>query len=211
MYSEEITQFRGAIIHAVQGENALLFHNHQDDSFRYAYPLIQYKRIQRKAAIVCVKEGTEEIGKFFANANFDIKLGQKSVRLEIESIRPQQPIIQVWDSDFSYYLRHWLPLNQENYQKYVQTESLSDKIHLLEKILIGNMLSFCKGMDIVIEKEIKCCITQLDEPEVTRFKGVPIMSFGGTFKTNLSLPDYIGLGKGASIGHGVVVRKENKG
>ena len=62
----EIPFFRGAILHALHGEANVLFHNHVDESsFRYSYPLIQYKRIQGKAAIVCLKEGTEAIGHFF--------------------------------------------------------------------------------------------------------------------------------------------------
>ena len=49
----EIPFFRGAILHALHGEANVLFHNHVDESsFRYSYPLIQYKRIQGKAAIV---------------------------------------------------------------------------------------------------------------------------------------------------------------
>jgi hypothetical protein len=36
------------------------------------------------------------------------------------------------------------------------------------------------------------------------------MSFDAEFKTNVSLPDYIGLGKGVSLGMGTVVRKYGK-
>lgn len=44
----EIPLFRGAIIDSTQNDNNL-FHNHLDDSkYRYAYPLIQYKRIGGK-------------------------------------------------------------------------------------------------------------------------------------------------------------------
>lgn len=52
--SEEVSAFRGAVV-ANSGSESLLFHNHaSDEGFRYRYPLIQYKRIHRKAAIVCV-------------------------------------------------------------------------------------------------------------------------------------------------------------
>ncbi|MDR1783619.1 MAG: hypothetical protein LBR13_05100, partial [Dysgonamonadaceae bacterium] len=40
----EIQKFRGAVVAMLQNNN-VLFHNHTDDGFRYAYPLIQYKRI----------------------------------------------------------------------------------------------------------------------------------------------------------------------
>ena len=52
--NNEVAMFRGAIINAVDNSD-VLFHNHTDgDGFRYAYPLIQYKRINRKAAITCI-------------------------------------------------------------------------------------------------------------------------------------------------------------
>jgi hypothetical protein len=37
-----------------------------------------------------------------------------------------------------------------------------------------------------------------------------MQAFDVEFKTNVSLPDYIGLGKGASTGFGVVVKKREK-
>ena len=44
--SWEVPVFRGAII-ATAGRDHTLFHNHKDEGFRYAYPLIQYKRIDK--------------------------------------------------------------------------------------------------------------------------------------------------------------------
>ena len=42
---DEIKWFRGAVIHASDKDN-VLFHNHTEENYRYAYPLIQYKLIQ---------------------------------------------------------------------------------------------------------------------------------------------------------------------
>ena len=51
---DEVKLFRAAAIHALQNAE-VLFHNHLDgEKLRFGYPLIQYKRIRRKAAIVCV-------------------------------------------------------------------------------------------------------------------------------------------------------------
>jgi hypothetical protein len=66
----EIPKFRGAIINSLE-ENNILFHNHLENSnFRYSYPLIQYKCINKSAAIVCVGNGTEAIGNFFFKRKF---------------------------------------------------------------------------------------------------------------------------------------------
>ncbi len=207
---EEIHLFRGAVINAMQNAN-LLFHNHDsEDKLRYSYPLIQYKRIHRKAAIVCIGEGTEVIGEFFSAGKFDVLIGNRPVTLEVDSVKANQSIIQIWQDDFTYRIRTWLPLNQINYGMYSRLDGIAEKYSFLERMLTGNILSFAKGVGIHFDKQVQCCITAADEPRLTRYKGVKMMSFDVEFKSNVSLPDYIGLGKGVSLGCGTVVRKYEK-
>lgn len=208
--NNEVAMFRGAIINAVDNSD-VLFHNHtDDDGFRYAYPLIQYKRINRKAAITCIGEGTEAIGKFFSSCNFDVVLGNRNMTLEVESVRAHKTLVQVWDSVFTYHLRRWLPLNQENYRKYEALDSIVERYAFLERLLTGNILSFAKSMSIFFDQRVECRITSAETPRLISYKGVKMMSFDVEFKTNVSLPDYIGLGKGVSLGFGTVVRKYEK-
>ncbi len=210
LQSYEIPAFRGAVISLV-GEGGLLYHNHDGNSLRYKYPLIQYKRIHQKAALVCVGEGTEAIGEFFAACRFDVQIGDRHVTLEVESVRAHQTLVQVWEDMFTYRIRKWLALNGENYEKYQQMEGLSEKYAMLEKLLTGNILSFAKGLGIHFDKQVECKITEMEEPRLITYKGVKMMAFDAEFKSNVSLPDYIGLGKGVSLGMGTVVRKyDNK-
>lgn len=204
---EEIPLFRGAIINAIENAN-VLFHNHEEDGgLRYSSPLIQYKRINQKAAIVCLGEGTDAIGQFFAACNFDVTLGDRRIKLEVESVKANQYMVQIWNHDFSYRMYRWLPLNKENYEKYKQTDSLAEKYAMLERILSGNILSFGKGLGVRFESQATCKLTAVNRAYVTSYKGVKMMAFDAEFKTNVSLPDYIGLGKGVSLGMGTVVRK----
>lgn len=200
----EIPFLRGAVIQALHGQANVLYHNHTGDSYRYAYPLIQYKRIRNKAAIFCLKEGTEVIGQFLSEGNFSLLLGERPVEMEIEKVFSKKYTVQTWDSEFRYRIRRWLPLNADNYQKYREMDECSEKISFLENILIANLLSFAKGIGIHIESEIKCKLSSLSAPYQVTNKGVKLMAFDAEFKTNMSLPDYVGIGKNASIGFGVV-------
>ncbi len=206
----EVPLFRGSVIDAMENTN-ILFHNHlDDDTFRYRYPLIQYKRIGGKAAIVCVGEGTEVIGEFFNNANFNMQIGERTLLMEVERMDAKRTLVQVWDTEFRYTLRKWLPLSSDNYRTYQSLEGIVEQCAFLQNILIGNILSFCKGVGITIEQEIKCVITQIMETRTYTYKGVKMQGFDVEFKSNISLPDYIGLGKGVSLGFGMVVRKYEK-
>lgn len=205
----EIPKFRGAIIDLLTEKN-ILFHNHDGEKLRYIYPLIQYKRINRKAALVCINEGTEAVGLLLNQGEFECNLGKRKVEMEIDTVKANQYLIQTWDSPFTYYLRKWLPLNQENYAEYHELEGVAEKCQFLERILKGNILSMGKGLGIHFDKEIDCKITDIETTNLLKYKNIKMMAFDMVFKTNVSLPDYIGLGKGASTGFGIVVRKREK-
>ncbi len=202
----EVPLFRGAVIEAFHGQADALYHNHEGGSFRYAYPLIQYKRIRGKAAIVCMEEGTEAIGEFLSEGNFSFRIGNRNEDMEIENVFSRRFTMQVWDSSFHYRIRRWLPLNSRNYMRYKGTEDCSERISFLENILVANLLSVLKGLGIHAGKEIGCKLTWLSAPYRLTNKNVKLMAFDAEFKTNLSLPDYVGVGKNASIGYGVVTR-----
>ena len=200
----EVSAFRGAINGAMVDAN-VLFHNHLGgDRFRYAYPLVQYKRINGRAAIVCLGEGTEVIGQFFAQAQFDVVLGERPVHLEVDSVRAYSVLVQPWDGQLTYRIHRWLPLNKENYEAYCKEDSLATRCALIERLLVANILSFAKGMDVHFDKTITATLTELSDPMTLYYKGVKLMGFDAEFKTNVSLPDFVGLGKGVSLGMGTV-------
>jgi len=206
--SQEIPLFRGAVI-ASLNQKDILFHNHQDVKLRYSYPLIQYKRIHRKAAIVCVGEGTKSIHELFVSNSFLFQIGNREEKMLIESAKTNITDISLLDAPKNYRIFNWLPLNSENYRQYQTIENFSEKVILLEAKLVGNLLSFLKGVGIIIEKELKVSITNLTAQRIATYKNVKLMAFDIEFKTNLNIPQYIGIGKNASVGFGIVTRKTN--
>lgn len=199
----EIALFRGAVIASLNNKR-LLFHNHEGTGLRYAYPLIQYKRIRQKAAIVCMAQGVEETGELFSSATFNMQLGERNINFAVENIRPQNYNIQVWETMFRYRLHNWCCLNSDNYEKFHTLEGIVERTQFLERILTGNILSMAKGIGLFFDKQVECKITSVSAPRAMRAKGVRMHCLDIEFDTNVSLPNYIGLGKHASIGFGVV-------
>ena len=200
----EVPLFRGAVINCLGERANLLFHNHIDDNkFRYSYPLIQYKRIGGKAAIVCIEEGVDIIGQFLTETD-GIKIGEREVTCNTRQIQPARLLIQTWEYSFKYHISRWLPLNAKNYQLYQTTEGLVEKISLLENILKGNLLSMLKGLDIHLEHELIVKITKVSDPYILYNKGVGLTAFNADFNCNLTIPNNVGVGKNASIGYGIV-------
>lgn len=205
----ELPAFRGAIATAV-GPAFTLFHNHDErgpGGVVYRYPAIQYKRIGRDALIVCVDEGVDEIHQLFQQPNWELHLNGRPLTLTVADLRLNQYTLQAWEHSFRYELTDWLALNETNYARYQHTPALSDRIEMLERILTGNILSMAKGLGWHIDREVRVRITRLEPLRWLRYKGQRLAGFDLEFGTNVFLPDWIGLGKGVSIGFGVVRRK----
>lgn len=208
---KEIPLFRGAVLNSLAGETNILFHNHLgENKFRYSYPLIQYKRIGGKAAVVCVEEAVDLIGQFLTEAKDSLNIGERKVQWQTCRIVPSRLLIQVWERPFCYHISRWLPLNSKNYQLYMNLEGVVERTTFLENILKANLLSMLKGLSIHQEQELTVKITEISEPYLLYNKSVKLMAFNADFKCNLSIPDNLGIGKNVSIGYGVVhqLRKE---
>jgi hypothetical protein len=200
----ELPAFRGAIIEKV-GKDNLLFHNHFDDTrFRYSYPLIQYKQINHKPAIFCVDFGVDEIHKFFEQRDWSLKISDRVLDMRIDSLQMNQFTMQVWDKKWKYSITNWLALNQENYKKYNELDSLTEKIQMLENTMKGNILSLAKGIDWTVDKQIELNIVDIKNTHAVTKKKKMALAFDLDFTTNVFLPNYIGLGKSVSLGFGMV-------
>ena len=187
----------------------VLFHNHLDDSFRFRYPLIQYKTLNGKAAIICIGDGAMEIEHFFTNSDFRIQIGNREESLSVDNLWAGQWLIQTWKDSFQYKTRRWLPFNKTNYETYRKSDGLVEQTQLLERILVGNLLSMGKGLNHHFNDELTCTITSIDNPRTYLFKGVLLQGFDITWKTNLFIPKYIGIGKGASFGFGTTTQNNH--
>ncbi len=206
----EIPAFRSAIIDKA-GREHILFHNHlNDEKYLFGYPVIQYKSIKGKAAIVCIDYGTDEIYKLFQKKDQTIKIGSETRTLNVEKVLVNQYNLNVWDKTFFYSINNWVALSSENYQKYQLLTNELDKEAFLEKILIGNIISMAKGIKWQIDKEIKLKITDITDEHFVSFKENKLHAFNVSFKTNVFLPSGIGLGKSVSFGFGnvIVLKKE---
>lgn len=207
----EITAFRSAIIEKAGRENNI-FHNHQGESqFIYRYPVVQYKVINQHPTIQCIDSAVDEIHHFFENKDWTLNINGNDFPVLINRLNMFQFTLQVWDSMFQYRIRNWVALNTKNYPIYKALDSLTERTTMLESLLKANILSMAKGIDWTIDKEIKVSITEMEPPRLVRLKDQQVMAFNVLFKTNVSLPDYIGLGKSVSIGYGMVARfSDNK-
>ena len=94
-------------------------------------------------------------------------------------------------------------LNEKNHSIYLKYSNAGRK-KLLDRILIGNILSFYKGIGYNARKEI-LLTSELKEKQ-TKFKNIDMLAFEGSFVCNAILPEHIGLGKAVSRGFGTIIK-----
>jgi hypothetical protein len=201
----ELVHFRGAIA-AKAGLEHDLFHNHDNDTggYHYRLPLIQYKQDRGRPMLVCINEGIEELHHFFSQPDWTLSLDGRPTAVRIASLDVRQYSLEVRDSALRYHIRNWLALNEDNYATYSRLPGMVERLYLLEKVLQNQVVGFLHQVGFDAEKPVEVRLLQQKDERWVSFKGVKVLAFSMEFSANVLLPDYMGLGKGCSIGWGVV-------
>lgn len=195
-------KLRGTIALLHLDEN--IYHQHMDSGLNYTYPRIHYHIIGGTASITGWLEGVEETKKLFLKTN-SLQIGYKSYRVIRKELKITEQDFGDADERQRYrFVSPWLALNSNNYRKY-RGYSRDEKQRLLEKILIGNLLSVSKGLGYTVKDKICVSIIYL-RPVECQLKGTPVIGFNGAFEANFALPNLLGLGKSVSRGFGAVKR-----
>jgi len=180
-----------------------LLHQHDADKFIYRYPMVQYKMIHRTPTVLGINEGAEVLKKIYdeydkitLNGN-EYEIAERGITYKKEDFGISEKLIKY---DF---LTPWFALNQENYRKYISSNN-EQQAALLNRNLVGNILSMSKSLDYQVPDKIKCHIEVKEQS--SSLKGNDIIAFRGFFVTNFQIPDLLGLGKSVSRGFGTVKR-----
>jgi hypothetical protein len=186
-----------------------LFHQHSAaGKFIYRYPLIQYKIIQGNAIVVGLGRGALHIAKINL-LNEKLEFGSRKFVITQQEMSLGKKYFGIREDKVKYcFLTPWLALNENNSRNYYKLADPLQRRHLLEKILIGNIISLSKGINYTIPSPIFVLIESLREISA-HFKDVSMLGFIGVFKVNFALPDYWGIGKAVSRGFGTLKRLED--
>ena len=185
------------------GEHTLIHQHLTDNEFLYKAPLIQYKIFNGKPFVLGINEGADVIQEIYEDIDY-LKIGRSEYQIKERSIVLKTDYFGTANNGISYsFLTPWLALNEKNYEQYQKLGTWAKKKELLEKILIGNIISMSKSLGYTVPEPIKADIKNVKEVQ-TKLKSTPMLGFLGTFSVNFSIPDYWGIGKSVSRGFGTV-------
>jgi len=169
---------------------------------KFSYPRVQVKILNEQIYIIGIKEGVEPVLSIpdkikeldFGNITFTINDFK-------EETQKQQFALSGTVVRYSF-LTSWAALNYVTSKKYRST-SFKKKKSYLNKLLGINLMFLAKEMGVSIDKGI---YTKLEIPNLhpKSIDDNKWKSFKGDFKTNIILPNYIGLGNGITRGYGTI-------
>ncbi|MDQ3019789.1 MAG: DNA repair protein [Bacteroidota bacterium] len=170
----------------------------------YRYPLVQYKVVDNIPMLIGLNEGAELLTSLFLKIK-SLDIDGKIYEINFKNIENKKFESGLTGNLIEYSFKTlWMGLNQDNFKKYTLDKKEKKEKDLLNKIITGNILSYFKSIDYHAEKKIML-VSNLIEKK-TKFKGNDMLAFAGRFTTNVTLPDYIGLGKSVSRGFGTIVK-----
>ena len=189
-------------------EHSPLLHNHYaDGTFKYAYPLVQYKVLQKTPTLIGLNEGATLLAQLFLKIR-ELDIDRNGVREHFavlsKHIRHEQVPIGLSEDLHCYRFETlWMALNQANFQDYRQRNT-PERQAQLKRVLINQILNLFREVGIWLQPHERVMVSLDVKERVTQFKNRTMVAFTGGFTANVILPDGLGLGKAVSRGFGSI-------
>ncbi len=206
LQKRDAEKIRGFLGH-VFWDNPIVHHHNPDGSLVYTYPRVQYKIIDGNCLLVAFNEGIDIVKKVFdeiQSLDIDknwVEIHSKAIELKEENFGELEEPVEY------FFTTPWLALNEENFEKYKQQDSLQKRKWLLENILTANLISIAKALGYTVQRNIHSHIATL-KPINVNVKDTQFAGFYGSFSVNFDLPSLWGIGKSVARGFGTVIKKD---
>lgn len=199
-------------------EHSPLLHNHlesdQDDEpdaprrYRYAYPLVQYKVLDRVPTLVGLGDGAGLLTQLFLQMR-ELNIDGEVYPVLSKHIRHEQVALGMADDLIEYrFDTLWMALNQDNYRDY-RRYSEAEQQAQLKRVLTSQVLATFREFKLWLEPHERIMVRLSVDERTTQFKNQTMVAFTGSFLANVVLPDGMGLGKAVSRGFGSLQRIDN--
>lgn len=173
---------------------------------RNCYPLVLFHHLDNSFFLTGINEGAQMLEKMFQGCNTPVQLDSRTL-MRFSLLGEEQSEIKSSENKQSYLIRHWIPFKQTEYNEKIEKgNDIKTKTSNLEERI---QLQIIKDLAYHLK-------LQLDTPEIritdidtltgnrVRYEGHDYFGFSPVFRTNLLLPNYIGLGHGKAFGFGII-------
>jgi len=201
-FCENGSDLRRAITSAFS--DIAVLHNHNGAEFDYRSPRVRYLVIDQVPHLVSFDDGLEIVERIYRE-QLNLRCGQKMYQVTGTELQDIYEHVGIYDGLYHYQSRTpWLALNEENYQRYLQTTVVAERRAMLERIMAGNMLALSKNVALDMQEKIMVKLVRFDELRLKAGQAT-LLGFHIEFVTNFRIPSFVGVGKMVSKGFGLMV------
>jgi hypothetical protein len=180
----------------------MALHRTNTTEFVYRYPVLQVKQVKRDLIVIGVSQGADCISQIIRDHR-TLGAGKNTCRITAYDPEVRSEPFGVTDIVTAYeFLTPWIALNQQYAKQFYDLNGKARRDAFMQTLLSTHLVTLAKSLDYRITTPVSC------EAKV-RFKrdcigNEHVMVFLGKFRTNLRIPDYLGIGRLISQGYGTI-------
>lgn len=209
LYTDKPFSHRGADLRraiTAAFPNRAVLHNHQGDQFDYRSPRVRYVVLNQQPQLISFDEGLHVLEEIYRDGH-TLSVGTQRYHVTGTELEDQIEHLGTADALLEYRsLTPWLGLNERNYVAFQNMKTSEERMELLSRILNGNYLSLCKGVNITIKEHLITRVLSFRRVPLSH-RGTALLGLKIVFVSNMLLPVGVGLGKLVSKGFGLMSRR----
>jgi len=170
----------------------------------HRYPAILCKQVKNDLMVIGICQGAGFL-KHLVEEHAGIIPGKNSCTVATRDGEIRDGEFGITGTMYEYeFLTQWLALNQQHAKKFYDLKGKPARDAFLQNILTAHLTTRAKSLDYLPDDPITCL------PHVRfireRIDRENVIVFLGKFRTNLCIPDYLGIGQSVSQGYGTIRR-----
>lgn len=172
------------------------------------YPLLQFKtRFQDgylQPMLVVLGQKIGLLQELLRSGPLRIYFRNREEELEVSHLRTLNFELRTDQGFHTYNLFKYHAFNQDNYRQFQNLDSPEEQNLFLQKILCGHLDTFVKGVGWLPDPPIIVKNISIKKERVWQGLEYKPHCFDLSFRTNLWIPEHVGLGKRISLGMGTL-------
>lgn len=181
-----------------------VLHNHNGIGFDYQSPRVRYIVIEHLPRLLSFENGLDIVEQIYKTKP-RLRVGCNVYTVTGTELEDRTEDIGIFGRATYRYssLTPWLALNEKNYSTFMKMGTLQERKAFLSRILVGNLLSLSKNLNLKIRDKIRVTLNNFMEIDLKAGQ-IPMLGFKVNFETNYKVPSLIGIGKLVSKGFGIM-------
>lgn len=179
------------------------------------YPLIQYKTRfyegRQRAMMIVIGDKIIELKEQLSGQSPKISMNGKEQVLKVGGFKLLPFPLRTDKGYHTYNLFNYQVFSAKQYAHYLKLESTAEQAVFMQKALVQDLTTFVQGVDWSLDPPIDVKRPRTLQLKSLTYQGETVPCFDLRFRTNLWIPEHIGLGRGVDLGFGVLRLPKREG